>query len=225
MDQTLQQHYERKGYVMLDNIFTEEQVQLLKKEIKRILEQGEDMQCRVEVDQKKLIKQGVFIGLARISSMFREVVHDIKIKDVLKQLLGNPVNFTDDKIVFKDAEKDFGSPWHQDWQYWKGSHKVSVWIALDKATPENGCLKVVPGSHKKRIDHKELTGDGFTKWVLPDNIKDSEVEALPVEPGSAIILHDLLLHASYPNKSGHDRWAFIPTYTDVDWNLSKLFKS
>jgi phytanoyl-CoA hydroxylase len=220
----VKEKYSRDGYLVLNDFFPKERMFELKNEIKEIFTSGEDMKCRIEVDQKKLKEQGVFIGVARINSIFKELVYEEKLISLLKELLGNKVHFTDDKVVFKNSDTDFGSPWHQDWYYWKGSHKVSVWIALDDVNIENGCLKVVPGSHKDRFNHEDLREDGFSKSVLPDYIKTDQVKSLPVNRGSIIILDDLTLHASHPNTSGEDRWAFIPTYTDVNWNLNHLLQ-
>ena len=54
-------------------------------------------------------------------------------------------------MVFKNEAMTFASPWHQDWSYWYGAHKLSIWVALDDATVENGCLKLFPGSHKSAL--------------------------------------------------------------------------
>jgi phytanoyl-CoA hydroxylase len=216
--------FSRDGYLVLNDFFNNELMLDLKNEIQRIFNSEENMQCRIEVDQNKLKEQGVFIGVARINPIFKELVYEERLLTLLKELLENEVHFTDDKVVFKDANTDFGSPWHQDWYYWKGSHKVSVWIALDDVNEENGSLMVIPGSHKEQYNHEDLREDGFSKSVLPEYIKSEQVVSLPVTRGSIILLNDLTLHASHPNTSGKDRWAFIPTYTDVDWNLNHLIQ-
>ena len=219
MRESLKTHYERDGYIVLENVFTQEQCGNLKKEVKRILD---EVANRVEWESNETTgdndprKNGVFVGLAQNSAVFHELARNETVVDALKQLIGEDIQFLSDKVVFKNASTDFGSPWHQDWPYWKGSHKVSVWIALDPATPVNGCLKVVPGSHKKQIEHNgdAADGKGFTNRIRPDSINESEVKPLPVQAGSAVIFHDLLLHASYANTSGKDRWAIISTYKD-----------
>ncbi|MEK5209699.1 phytanoyl-CoA dioxygenase family protein [Psychrobacillus sp. FSL H8-0510] len=223
MDQNLKMFYEENGYLILNNYFSKFTVKELKIEVKNIFFTGREMKSRVSLDVDKLKKQGVFIGLSRISSLYKETVNDSKLIGLLNEILGEEIKFVDDKVVFKDAKTDFGSPWHQDWHYWKGQHKFSLWIALDNVTLENGCLKVVPGSHKNKIEHEDIGGDGFSKWILPENINEQDVVSLPVEAGSIILLHDLLFHASLPNKTGEDRWAFIPTY-QYSWSFRDIFE-
>jgi len=110
-----------------------------------------------------------------------------------------------------------GSPWHQDWPYWEGCHKINAWIALDDATPENGCLKLVRGSHRASVAHAANVpaGDGFSNRVEANQIDESLVVTAPVPAGAAVIFHDLTLHASHPNTVHRDRWAVIATYKDA----------
>src|SRR5262249_23008655 len=117
----------------------------------------------------------------------------------------------------KSGKISYGSPWHQDWVYWHGAHKISVWIAIDDATPENGCLKMIPGSHRMELSHDGTgtSGSGannFPKHLRPDAIDERAAKIMSARSGTAIIFHDLCLHASLPNKSGKDRFAVISTY-------------
>lgn len=223
MEKNLKLFYEENGYILLNEYFSKFEVEEMKKELKKIFYTEKEMKSRVSVEVDKLKSQGVFIGVARISPLFKEVVSNEKLISLLKEVVGEEVMFVDDKAVFKDSKTDFGSPWHQDWQYWKGQHKFSLWIALDNVTLENGCLKIIPGSHKNKIEHEDIGGDGFSKWILPENINEQDIVSLPVEAGSIILLHDLLFHASFPNISGEDRWAFIPTY-QYSWSLKDIFE-
>ena len=164
-------------------------------------------------------------------------VQDPRLVQVLQTLLGPDIKFLSIKAVFKNATTRFASPWHQDWHYWHGSPKCSVWIALDDATPENGCLRLVPGSHKRgpirMANIEDTNGQGFVRRLKGDNDLDnilgSNVTKLmvPIEAGGAIFFHDLTLHASCPNSNGQDRWTTIATYragqeidTSTTWQQS-----
>jgi ectoine hydroxylase-related dioxygenase (phytanoyl-CoA dioxygenase family) len=149
---------------------------------------------------------------------FRRIARDERLLDVLEGLIGPEIGFLSDKVVFKDREVDYESPWHQDWAYWGGSHKISVWIALDEATPENGCLQILPSSHRAAIDHDKAQGVvGFGNRLDPGErgMDLSKAVTIPARPGTAIFFHDLTLHASLPNRSGKDRRALINTYRDL----------
>jgi ectoine hydroxylase-related dioxygenase (phytanoyl-CoA dioxygenase family) len=201
----VKEDYARDGYVVLKQLFTEEEVRRYKEEARKVLEQ-------VEVG-----KEGVYVGMAVASSLFKKAAAHPVLVGVLKEIIGDDVVFLSDKLVFKNAAADFGSPWHQDYPYWKGSHKISVWIALDDATPDNGCLKVVPGSHRRGSSHHggdSSDGLGFINRLEERDIAGLQVADLSAKRGDAIIFHDLLYHASHPNTTGADRWALISTYKD-----------
>ncbi|WP_214803170.1 phytanoyl-CoA dioxygenase family protein [Exiguobacterium sp. ERU656] len=216
------QKFSNDGYCIIENFLSEQRVGSLKEQVKSIF-YTEDMDCRISVNQEKLKEQGVFIGMSKKNSHFNDLVNSPEILNLLKQATNKDMNFTDDKIVFKDSSTQFASPWHQDWYYWKGSHKVSAWIALDDVTEDNGCLQVIPGSHKNRVEHNEISEDGFSKEVSDNLISSKEIVNLPVSAGSIILLDDLILHSSLPNNSLEDRWAFIPTYTDLNWDIRNIF--
>jgi phytanoyl-CoA hydroxylase len=202
--------FDERGFIVLEGLFSHQEVAELKAEKEKVLEavkqqKGEDS-----------VKHGVYVGMTIASPMFKRAAAKPTLVAALKEVIGEQVVFLSDKVVFKDSKVDYGSPWHQDYPYWKGSHKYSVWIALDDAFQENGCLRVVPGSHKLgAVQHGgETDGNGFDNRLTADSIDPAQVVDLPAERGTAIIFHDLLFHSSYPNKSGADRVALISTYKD-----------
>lgn len=148
-----------------------------------------------------------------------ERMREDRVVDILTQLIGPHVEFLSVKAVFKNSDRIFNSPWHQDWHYWGGSvHKVSIWIALDDATHENGCLQVMPGSHKQVLEMRgggSKEGPDFVHTALNEDLPDLPVVTLEAKRGDAVFFHDLLMHASHPNTTGEDRWAFISTYRDA----------
>lgn len=222
MDALIKEQFQLNGYCVLNHLFTQKEVQELKSEINRILievQERKSLGANETIGDNDFTKHGVFVGLAANSDMFREAAARPRLVEALRQILGEHIRFLSDKVALKNAEVDFGSPWHQDWPYWKGSHKLSVWIALDSATEENGCLKVIPGSHKQgaiRHTGEANDGKGFSNRMRKEEIDETRAVSLPVEAGGAVIFHDLLLHASHPNTSGKDRWALISTYSDGD---------
>jgi hypothetical protein len=200
------EEFEQNGYVILRNLFTREEVRTMKEEAAAILQKfgWHD-------------RSGVYLGMAKNSDVFKQAAQAPGLVPALKEIIGDYVIFMNDKLVLKDAATDFGSPWHQDYPYWFGSNKYSVWIALDKATKENGCLRVLPGSHKfGSMDHRNVedSDHGFVYRLREEDIDPSAVVDFEAEAGDALIFHDLLYHASYPNTSGSDRWALISTYKD-----------
>ena len=148
--------------------------------------------------------------------VFRKIIRGPGMVAILRTLIGPNVDFLSVKPVFKSTAVTDASPWHQDRPYWGGSEKVSVWIALDRATVDNGCLKVVPGSHKMTFSHERVATDGFANLLTDDTIADLPVVSAELQPGDALFLSDLTVHASHPNRTGADRWSLIPTYRNAD---------
>lgn len=213
----LKSEFDAKGYVRIKQMFDAPELARMKAEIQRLLELHS-------------AHGGVFVGLAANSDLFKELAADSRIVNPLEAILGPDIEFLSDKVVFKSKRVDFASPWHQDWPYWEGTHKLSVWIALDPATPENGCLKMMPGSHKASLTH-DGAPPGTTTFGLrvdQDTVDESQAEILACDAGDAVIFHDLTLHASCANVSGADRWALISTYRsasepdlDYSWAVAR----
>lgn len=209
--------FARDGFVVVTDLFSAAECAEWKAECQRILEavRAERRAGPGEVaDDRSLFPGGVYVGLAMRSPLFHQAAADGRVVTVLSAILAPNVEFLSDKVVFKDGHEDIASPWHQDYPYWRGGHKVSVWIALDAATPENGCLRLLPGSHRAEVRHDHVESrHGFGTRV--ERLDESTAVSAPLPAGGAVFFHDLTLHASHPNRSGADRWAVITTYRDA----------
>jgi hypothetical protein len=115
----------------------------------------------------------------------------------------------------KPAGEGKETPWHQDGDYYpiEPLETVSVWIAIDDATPENGCLRYMPGSHKERrifphhwVEDPDLT---LTQVLDPEWYeKDRAVEV--VREAGQIAIHDVYMaHQSAPNRSDKRRSGLV----------------
>ncbi|MBW2280749.1 MAG: phytanoyl-CoA dioxygenase family protein [Deltaproteobacteria bacterium] len=132
------------------------------------------------------------------------------------------INDCDALSVFSDklnVKRPGGAPfpWHQEGLYWENGAEdlgslVSALTCLDDATVENGCLWVIPGSHK----HGNLPGlrDRGVLGALYTDVSGVEGEAYAVEAaaGSVLFFHRDLVHGSQTNRSGRDRRVFVVAY-------------
>ena len=150
-----------------------------------------------------------------------------KIIDAVESLIGpeifsNPVYNVRPKV----PKVAMGAvPWHQDKSYWPGANAnpvITVWIPLIDSTLENGCLHLIPGTHKHRVMdwHVEhLTGTGYIE-INDEHLDEAKrkrpVLALPMTAGSAVLFNDRLLHMSTPNNSDHVRWSVDLRYQPTD---------
>ena len=127
------------------------------------------------------------------------------------ELFSNPVYNVRPKVPGVAAG---AVPWHQDKSYWPDANAnpvITVWIPLVDSTLENGCLHLIPRTHKKRmIEHgnEGYTGTAYTE-LSPGYISrhKKEIIALPMKAGSAVLFNDRLIHSSTPNNSRGVRWS------------------
>ncbi|HMI36048.1 MAG TPA: phytanoyl-CoA dioxygenase family protein [Steroidobacteraceae bacterium] len=137
----------------------------------------------------------------------------------MEKLLGGEVYHYHSKMIMKDPLVGGAWAWHQDYGYWYHNAVLFPWmgsayIAVDRATRENGCLQVIRGSHHAgRLDHV-LTGEqaGADNERVNQMLKHLELVYVDMEPGDTIFFHSNMLHRSDQNKSRHPRWSMICTY-------------
>ena len=209
----IQHDFERDGFVIVQELFQPSEAKKLKDECRFIIQKAKSNSQKPQ----QIANHGVYVGLAVGSSIFQKVITSARILDILEVILAPNIEFLSDKAVFKDEMINFASPWHQDWHYWGGQHKISLWVALDDADIDSGCLKLIPGSHRKVNVHDGIVDDdyGFGHRVRSSAIDESDAVVAKLSRGDAVFFHDLTLHASYPNVCGRERWVWIPTYRDA----------
>ncbi len=131
--------YDRDGFLILPGFYSPEKMLEWKRIAKELVALKEDVS-----------KSGVALWSGpTLHPVLKAGMRDPAIASILGQIVGPDLEFLSVKVVFKDGGTSFASPWHQDWFYWQGTNKTSVWMALDDATPANGCLKFIPGTHKR----------------------------------------------------------------------------
>lgn len=132
--------------------------------------------------------------------------------ELAQQLFGQDMAFDFDMMINKAPYTNTATPWHQDAAYWidlPDRRALSVWVALDDADVDNGCMWFVPESHLKPIrTHRQTGGTG----ALVCDASESEAVAVPLRAGDASIHHGLTLHYSRGNSTGRQRPAYIVNY-------------
>ncbi len=117
----------------------------------------------------------------------------------------------------KPAGKGTYLPWHQDrFGILDLDPIATVWTALDRATVENGCVGIVPGSHRSSIEQDDSVSFAFlTDEQAATVLVEAEREYLELEAGEAALLHNWLLHGSGVNKTETPRRGFSVCYMDA----------
>ncbi len=135
----------------------------------------------------------------------------------MQQLFGDTIRHYYHLQMLKDPQTG-GWQWHQDYGY---HYKevfypdfVSLMLALDPCTRDNGCLRVLRGSHRLgRLEHQPsgsqlIANPERVEWAL----KEMEEVYCELQPGSVLYFHGNILHASFPNHSTQPRWSIVSAY-------------
>lgn len=207
--------YQEQGYLIVENVVSLEQIERIKQRTTDIAE-GRVSYARLHMDlepgsngRRSLQTVRKLTGCTESDSVFLEHARDNTILDMVEALIGQDLKIFDSQLFMKPpggVEK----PYHQDSAYFsiKPMSLVTCWTALDDVTLENGCMWVVPGTHRMGlISHSEpwQIGDRMDKKV-PGNAFDQTKE-IPIRmaAGSCSFHHSLLLHASRPNNTLQSR--------------------
>lgn len=140
------------------------------------------------------------------------------ILDAVESIIGANIMLYDATFIIKEPNSPAHVSWHQDLTYWGLSHTEKVtssWLAISDATPENGCMQMVPGSHKKgQLEHLN-TDDKDNVLYLGQEVQGADLSSAaycPLKRGEASIHHGWTVHSSLPNKTNDRRIGFNAQY-------------
>lgn len=151
--------------------------------------------------------------------IYGAIARSERIVNATEQLLGDEVYHYHSKLSAKQPKMGGAWEWHQDYGYWYQNgclfpDMLSVFIAIDPCTKENGCMQVLRGSHLMgRIEHGfagEQTGANLER--VEEAKKRLDLVYCEMQPGTALFFHSNLLHTSEANLSDKPRWALICCY-------------
>ncbi len=157
----------------------------------------------------------------KISAVVRELARHPAVVDALVDIIGPNVKLMQSMLFIKAPGKP-GQAWHQDESHipTRDRSLTAVWLALDDSTLDNGCLWVIPGSHRRGVlyptrDRPDARFDGTPEaHGFPQDAGDAVPVELPA--GSALIFDGYLLHRSLPNRSARLRRALVNHYMSAE---------
>jgi phytanoyl-CoA hydroxylase len=209
--------YQELGYFVVPNLFSKSEVKEMLAECDAILagEYSELYSGAFQMDpgstSERKAERKITAVIER-SVIFRKYLLKEALVRRMQDILGPDILLFRDILMLKPALVGSKMPWHQDSNYWQIAPEelCSVWTALDPATLENGCMRVIPRSH-----HGNLVKSRLQNGLGPlddDQITLNEAIDVPMEPGSSLFFHSRLLHGSEANLSPHPRRAFITSF-------------
>ncbi len=154
-----------------------------------------------------------------ISAAYEAVMRDSPMVDMVADLVGPNVKFHHSKINLKLPGANTEVGYHQDFPYTPHTNDdiVTALLMLDEVTEENGCLMVVPGSHRGPL-LSLYQGERFTGFIDPAEERRLRAKEVPAtgSAGSVCLMHTRLVHGSAANRSPRPRGLFICVYTAAD---------
>ena len=155
------------------------------------------------------------------SPEFLARTRDPRLTDPVVDLIGPNILGLNNLYIWKPPKIGLGFPWHQDKWYFNRNYKTEktagTWTAIDASNKENGCLYVIPGSHKRGVlEHEDLEGSQQNEIKSARGAKDENGVAVEVPPGSVIFFDNRLLHKSMDNQSNRFRRCNVAHYISAD---------
>ncbi|MCC6579336.1 MAG: phytanoyl-CoA dioxygenase family protein [Phycisphaeraceae bacterium] len=198
--------YRRDGVLPVGRMLSDLQVQDAREHI------------QAAMDRQLLDKPGTnpgkftfrLLSASQSDPWFGQLLRSGPILDAAEAVLGPDIQYFQDNVFYKPARDGDITQWHQDNIWWKSDppDMLTIWIALDDVTPENGAVRYVVGSHAALIEHRLPVDDpqgAKYNMIHPDDVKDRDVVTFDVPAGHGVMHHCLTIHGAPANVSERPR--------------------
>jgi len=212
--------YRRDGFVSVDALTSAAEVVALQGIYDRLFEPGAviDEQDRIELagdrDAERTLPQ--ILNPDRYAPELRETAAYRNAKALAGQLLADDAEAMGMHAIRKPPRSGAPTPWHQDEAYWDPRYEhraLSIWMPLQPATLDNGCMHFVPGSHHEDVRvHELINPDSADGLQVPDQDGVEGGVACPLAPGGATVHAGRTLHYAGPNRTDEPRRALIMAF-------------
>lgn len=197
--------YERNGYVFPIPILNSAEADELRQNVI-------SLQAAVNRPVERLPGPHIFFPWAFEAAMRPNLL------DQVESILGPDILLWGTLILSKNPDSGSFVPWHQDSAYTaflNGSRSLTAWVALTPATTQNGCMRVIPGSHHRQLPFTstQRPGDMLSRGLeVTAEIDEDAAVDLTLHTGEASLHDNALVHGSNPNRSALPRTGFIARY-------------
>lgn len=149
-----------------------------------------------------------------------------QVLDLVECIVGPDIVLFSSHFIGKDPGLGRATPWHEDSSYWRGridryDKIVTVWLALDDSTRENGCMQVIPGSHLwggfSRYRPVDMEGNTFHAEI--ENLDLSQAVAFELKRGECSLHDGRIVHGADPNTSDRRRLGYTMRYLSAELHV------
>ncbi len=205
--------FDRDGYAIYNHVLDKELVEEASAHAEWLTERHPDL--RPENLDNHLMSDDPF---------WVRLISDERLLNIAEEYVGPDIALFASHYIAKPPEDGQPVLWHQDGSYWplEPMEVVTLWLAVDDSTPENGCMRVVPGTQTSQLHemHKFTdTPNVLDSQMDPDLVEEDRAVDVVLEAGGVSVHHPNIVHGSNPNTSGHRRCGltrrYIPTTTRI----------
>lgn len=209
--------YNAQGYLIVENLFSPEELENINKEIERLRDEAEK-----NVNQKEGFSHNkhFIYQLGLRSPLTRGLCEDPRILDLIESIVYPGIAIYSAKTSEKPPFDTNICHWHQD-DAWYNSNsqserRMSIWIPLQDTDLKNGCLWVVPGSHLTGFREFSKIEGGLCNLAFEKGDVDLPgMIPVPIKAGSILLFDSLTYHRSLPNYTDKWRRSFICSYQEA----------
>ncbi|KRF01065.1 hypothetical protein ASG89_25990 [Paenibacillus sp. Soil766] len=209
-------HYDEFGYVVVTDLFQKEELSGMNEELDG---------CEAP-PQSSGEHEGFTYQLAMLTETTKHFAHDERILTLIEDIVKPGIAIFSSKLLTKLPHSPSVCHWHQDDAYYtevvNSDTRMSIWVPLQDTDERNGCLWIVPGSHKQGLQSYIVQDNGTCRKALDEEQVDlSKAEPVPMKAGSILLFNALIWHSSRGNETDHVRRAFIVSYQEATVPLGR----
>ena len=219
--------YQEQGYLVIPEVLGPADVDAAQQEIERLHEfaAGEEsppgeatFQFEPHTDVRSEHGRPVLRKIERtdlVSGLFADMARNLRMVAVVSELLGPELLLFRSTLMLKPARHGSQHGLHQDVAYWplEPPELVTVSIAISASDAENGCIHVIPGSHRWPVgEWGNISRRDDAAQTDRDDVDLSQLCDVPLEAGSAVLFHSNIVHGSGPNHSDRPRHTALYAY-------------
>ena len=224
-----QAFFEQQGYLIVPDLLSRGEVAECQREVQRLHQLAADLEASQDplsnhFQREPFSQAPNHNGLPvlrkientrALSPCFTQLAAHPRLVAVVQSLLGADLLLFRSTLMLKPAFHGSAHALHQDSAYWpmEPPALVTASIALDDATPDNGCIKVIPGSHHWGLQEwGHIAQEQEAPLTNRDDIDRTRQIDVPLAAGSAVLFHSLMVHGSGPNQTDRPRNTALYAY-------------
>lgn len=145
---------------------------------------------------------------------------------LVEPIIGPNIALFSSHFICKDPYTGRATPWHEDSSYWNGrfdkyENIVTVWLALDKTMRENGCMRVIPGTHRNGFsEYENVDKNVNTFHAQVKDVDESLAVDFELEPGECSLHDARIIHGAQPNRSPYRRCGYTMRFFPASTKLN-----